>query len=595
MPQNVRHPRHDVSSLSTSIESARRDGSFVDSNPSVLPSRSYTLNDVSVASRSSKYSDDHFTSRHPPHVLSNAQGKPPSAADNSFSRETGKQANPAALPAQDLTRSSRDSPRGRHVERRNSSKSKSSRVEKSIEASLTNVEPSANVRSRKSSHYLGLFKENTGSPERKKREDRARDQILEEPEDIAQDKVLPSKERSPLPTTVEGSLELDASLSLPQPDVSSSATFQEPEKNDRISQGHKGEVFNLARYTEARLASPIPPELLTEIKGHHTLLETPGLATSRFNSFPTSTLPGEKKNEALYATDGTLENQMPVSNDGQQRYIRSESEGLEDEDDDKERISSALYFPHQRPLEDEDSSSPPDNELSDGTTKQRNLEKSAALPRRKEQFAQPDGELGGRVDISLLSNNESRILQGDIRPTRLSRTDASESLTAISELTIESFSESESVSADESVSVQGDDVSLIDEFGTTPTAITSLQRTSPQKSSRHTRTPTAPLGAVELKPYRHQVGGHTTVFRFSRRAVCKQLNNRENQFYERIERRHPEMLIFLARLVKNPIRFQGSNTHTHTQKLTSPFFSKQIHRCPECYLLQGPETCEEKA
>lgn len=59
----------------------------------------------------------------------------------------------------------------------------------------------------------------------------------------------------------------------------------------------------------------------------------------------------------------------------------------------------------------------------------------------------------------------------------------------------------------------------------------------------------SPLGAVELKPYKHQVGGHTTVFRFSRRAICKQLNNRENMFYERIERRHPEMLVFLPRYI----------------------------------------------
>jgi hypothetical protein len=31
--------------------------------------------------------------------------------------------------------------------------------------------------------------------------------------------------------------------------------------------------------------------------------------------------------------------------------------------------------------------------------------------------------------------------------------------------------------------------------------------------------------------------------------VCKQLNNRENEFYERIERRHPEMLMFLPRYI----------------------------------------------
>lgn len=56
-----------------------------------------------------------------------------------------------------------------------------------------------------------------------------------------------------------------------------------------------------------------------------------------------------------------------------------------------------------------------------------------------------------------------------------------------------------------------------------------------------------PLDAIELVPYRHQVGGHTTVWRFSKKAVCKQLNNRENEFYEQIERYHRDLLPFLPR------------------------------------------------
>ena len=58
-----------------------------------------------------------------------------------------------------------------------------------------------------------------------------------------------------------------------------------------------------------------------------------------------------------------------------------------------------------------------------------------------------------------------------------------------------------------------------------------------------------PLEAIELIPYKHQVGGHTTLWRFSRRAVCKQLNNRENEFYETIERYHRDLLSFLPRYV----------------------------------------------
>jgi hypothetical protein len=65
----------------------------------------------------------------------------------------------------------------------------------------------------------------------------------------------------------------------------------------------------------------------------------------------------------------------------------------------------------------------------------------------------------------------------------------------------------------------------------------------------HQLTPKQPLDAIELIPYKHQVGGHTTLWRFSRRAVCKQLNNRENEFYEKIEKYHRDLLAFLPRYV----------------------------------------------
>lgn len=59
--------------------------------------------------------------------------------------------------------------------------------------------------------------------------------------------------------------------------------------------------------------------------------------------------------------------------------------------------------------------------------------------------------------------------------------------------------------------------------------------------------PSQPRDAIELIPYKHQVGGHTTLWRFSKRAVCKQLTNRENEFYERIERYHRDLLPFLPK------------------------------------------------
>lgn len=55
--------------------------------------------------------------------------------------------------------------------------------------------------------------------------------------------------------------------------------------------------------------------------------------------------------------------------------------------------------------------------------------------------------------------------------------------------------------------------------------------------------------AVELKPFTNNVGGHTAIFRFSKRAVCKALVNRENKFYENIELNQQELLPFMPRYI----------------------------------------------
>ncbi|KAN0059808.1 inositol polyphosphate kinase kcs1 [Thecaphora frezii] len=63
--------------------------------------------------------------------------------------------------------------------------------------------------------------------------------------------------------------------------------------------------------------------------------------------------------------------------------------------------------------------------------------------------------------------------------------------------------------------------------------------------AQHSRRPAPPPAVVQLKPFDNQVGGHSAIFRFSKRAVCKPLVSRENQFYEAIERDHPSLLPFV--------------------------------------------------
>ncbi|KAG8713053.1 hypothetical protein FRC09_019138 [Ceratobasidium sp. 395] len=55
------------------------------------------------------------------------------------------------------------------------------------------------------------------------------------------------------------------------------------------------------------------------------------------------------------------------------------------------------------------------------------------------------------------------------------------------------------------------------------------------------------LPAVPLRPFRNQVGGHSAIYKFTKRAVCKPLVSRENLFYEAVEKDAPPLLGFIPR------------------------------------------------
>ncbi|CAG8469140.1 9449_t:CDS:2 [Paraglomus brasilianum] len=82
----------------------------------------------------------------------------------------------------------------------------------------------------------------------------------------------------------------------------------------------------------------------------------------------------------------------------------------------------------------------------------------------------------------------------------------------------------------------------------TPTAGQSISPGSNQSSDYFSNAAqTCSPAAVPLTPFANQVGGHTSFLRFSRRAVCKPLARRENQFYEILEMQHPELLSFVPK------------------------------------------------
>lgn len=45
---------------------------------------------------------------------------------------------------------------------------------------------------------------------------------------------------------------------------------------------------------------------------------------------------------------------------------------------------------------------------------------------------------------------------------------------------------------------------------------------------------------IELQPFKNKVGGHTEIFKFSTRAICKTLANKENEWYEFLEKEFSE-------------------------------------------------------
>ncbi|KAL4889590.1 hypothetical protein BDV59DRAFT_186140 [Aspergillus ambiguus] len=426
---------------------------------------------------------------------------------------------------------------------RSSSRSRRGRVESSIEANLTNAEPASHVRSRKSSHYLGLFKENTTSPDRKRREDRGR-WLDEAPDarDAEQRQVGPSS-KSPhaaeqTTSPAEGAFALERtglrrnSKSLSQLTLADHPLFTPPSEAERSP---NDEVMKSPRRA-------LPRSLLEEIRNFHL---TPGGArgSSFSKSIPTQYAEGGR--DYISAKGDSRFGHLSPSSGPDASPGQGPAQFEEEED---EQIASAVYFPHERvTVSDEVDPVQPFSDDQPGVGPFDVSPAKSSLGLASKRHSLVDEPEAHHVDISLRSKNDSRILHGDLQEIQAPPLDelTEKTVSAISERSAgDSTCDSE---YDSGMSVQDEVSSLTDEAEVTPTA-TPTQRHRIVRP-RRTHGSSAPLGAVELKPYRHQVGGHTTVFRFSRRAVCKQLNNRENEFYERIERRHPDMLMFLPRYI----------------------------------------------
>lgn len=432
-------------------------------------------------------------------------------------------------------------------------------VEKSIEATLPNRDRAKNGRTRKSSHLMGIFKE-TASPDAKSRDGQSRNArarheeaggnvIPHEESEISQ---LRSKFRA-FKTSASSIAELprratsfDVPMQVEDPSLTDLPIYAEPgmaavvsdtpddtvlTPGSPLSAAHDPYFRRRDDIEQSMNGAPpvIPARLLEDIRKQHSLA------------------PRGDRSSALYfrSSLGSIDVNRPEV----PTNTRDVPKGVaEDRDDDVvEHISSAVYFPHPGPSDD-------DIEQFTSPDEDQKVEPSAALS--TSAISTPKVELKRtlsgivppeHIDISVKSQHERRVFHGDYQPAEESTDDDAqrETPTFHHDPTLESGS-----SASESEISSGEELSDLgqaEDDELTPTS-TPVPQSLLQRRRRASKA-TAPRGAVVLEPYSHQVGGHSTMFRFSRRAVCKQLNNRENEFYERIEKRHPDMLRFLPRSV----------------------------------------------
>ncbi|OTB13015.1 hypothetical protein K445DRAFT_14302 [Daldinia sp. EC12] len=372
-------------------------------------------------------------------------------------------------------------------------------VEKSITEVLAGVEP---TRSRKASHSLRFFKEGLPEEQGRRRESKSVGH--------QRDKSLVAK-----------GLAADVNHHKYSDDNN---VFQSPVPSPQSIEGDQSpsRVSSVKSFpwgtSDAKSVSCEPTELdyfglqLPPKHGAESIR-----ASSREPSAPKQSAYSGRKGSADVPDEGLGEIQRESSDTTEVGEVAEEGD-----ESSEEKISSAVFLPHQG------LNQPPENR----DTLQNDFHVSQPVSRKphSEDFHpwlvkadEPEAEDGTRADGpdggNINRNNDSAPRVGDF-----SRID--------DECAVEDEIESPQKSRDVSAR---------------PSRPTSQYYEDMVHDHQH--EPKLPLEAIELIPYKHQVGGHTTIWRFSKRAVCKQLNNRENEFYEKIERYHRDLLPFLPRYI----------------------------------------------
>lgn len=424
-------------------------------------------------------------------------------------------------------------------------------VEKSITQALAGE--THNSRSRKSSHSVRLFKE--GLPDETARRSRLRDEAgtakgtagegaTGEAPAKGDDKLSPiAGSTDPTPAEeVSGSyfdLPVVEPTSAAAPNLSRHHTV-----SGRLSRANTtGKSDESPRRPERQ--NTLPAQLLDDLRSRHNLTPAATKGSSFSNSIPITD--SERQSTVDLGASVSSDDSAAVATSANEKP-RTESPNS-DEESSEEKISSALFVPHQSSREPGDESpqhTPPCRE---------------PLADRRERVAESEQWL---VEHEVAPHEGERTTEKDVSPANLSPELVSpRSRTTsgyFSQTSINTLSSSDasypSAKGEEQVAVTQDKA---EDAEITPTerkpslqeyTVKTRERAPTQDSAQQPSPKAAgPLEAIELIPYKHQVGGHTTLWRFSKRAVCKQLNNRENQFYETVEHYHPALLKFMPRYV----------------------------------------------
>jgi inositol-hexakisphosphate 5-kinase len=385
-------------------------------------------------------------------------------------------------------------------------------TDKSIEATVKKPEAGGQARSRKTSHMMGIWDPQADQ----KRVDHR--QLPELQEDTTSPPPRPgSSGGGRLPSFTS------SRPSSPQQIIKTGSVVGSPPSSPALTaeatlarQAFRDASRSPSRRSKSSRPRPkIPADLLDDIRHQRfTLSETPTVQSP------------------LILPEGHGDDDLPKHSAVEDDHKLT----IEPEHDEEEHISAAVYYPHPGPSAEEIERFKSPGDLSpdipplDAIASARAKAEPLGL---EEVIDNQDDHSADHIDISVVSRHDTKIFHGEYQPDDQVEEAVTPKLAPVEDTKTFSASESELESGDEyGQQSQNEDM-----------ARTPTQRRSP--SRKRAGTAAKPRNKVVLEPYKHQVGGHSTIFRFSKRAVCKQLNNRENEFYERIEQRHPDMLKFL--------------------------------------------------